>query len=104
MLYPIDLTEAARTLVARCGPHLAASRRGGRQHFVTVLRQHFNLAEADASRIISVLEQRQALRWVSAHTPLQPCPAVLELSGTWQIQPQRLQGHTGRDRNHRSSP
>ena len=95
MLYPIDLTEAAQTLVARCGPHLAASRRGGRHHFETVLRQHFDLAEADASRIISALEQRQALRWVSAHGPPQPCPGMLELSGTWQIQLQRLQGPAG---------
>jgi hypothetical protein len=92
MPYPIDLTEAAQTLVAGCGSHLAASRRGGRHHFVTILRQRFDLAEADASRIIAALEQRQALRWVSAHTPLQPCPGMLELSGTWQIQLQRLQG------------
>ena len=95
MLYPIDLTEAAGILVARCGPHLAASRRGGRQQFVTVLRQHFDLAEAEASRIIAALEQRQALRWVSVHEPLQPCPGMLELSGTWQIQLQRLQGPAG---------
>jgi hypothetical protein len=95
MLYPIDLTEAAQTLIARCGPHLAASRRGGRQHFVTVLRQHFDLAQADASRIIVALEQRQALRWISAHGPLQACPGLLELSGTWQIQLQRLQGPAG---------
>jgi len=29
MLYPIDLTEAAQTLVARYGAQVAASRRGG---------------------------------------------------------------------------
>ena len=92
MLYPIDLTEVAQTLVARCGPHVAASRRGGRHHFVTVLCQHFDLTEADASRLIVVLEQRQALRWVSAHRLPQVCPGVLELYGTWHIQPQRLQG------------
>ena len=92
MLYPIDLTEAAQTLVARYGAQVAASRPGGRQQFVTVLRQHFNLAEADASRIISALEQRQALRWVSAHTPPQPCPGMLELYGFWHIEPQYLQG------------
>jgi hypothetical protein len=39
------------------------------------------------------LEQRRALRWVSAHGSLQPCPGMLELCGTWWIQPQPVPGH-----------
>jgi hypothetical protein len=92
MIYPIDLTEAAQTLLAYCGPYVAASRRGGRHQFVTILRQRSGLAEAEATRIIAALEQRQTLRWVSAHTMVQPCPGMLELYGWWQIQPQRLPG------------
>jgi hypothetical protein len=91
MISPIDLTEAAQTLVASCGPFVAASRRGGRDQFVTILREWSHLTEAEATRIIAALEQQQALRWVSAHTPVQPCPGMLELYGWWHIEPQRLQ-------------
>jgi hypothetical protein len=92
MNYPIDITEAAQILAAECGTQIAASRRGGQHHFVSILRQRFGLAEAEAIRIITVLEQRQALRWISAHGSLQPCPGMLELCGTWQLQPRRLEG------------
>ena len=91
MIDPIDLTEAAQTLVAYCGRYVAASRRGGQHQFVTILRERSGLMEAEATRIIAALEQRQALRWVSAHTPVQPCPGMLELYGFWHIEPQRLQ-------------
>jgi hypothetical protein len=91
MIYPIELIEAAQTLVAECGTHIAASRRGGRLRFVTILCQRFGLAEAEATRIIAALERCQALGWVSAHGPLQPCPGMLELWGAWRLQLERLQ-------------
>jgi hypothetical protein len=94
MSYSIDITEAARTLAAVCGTHIPASRRGGQHHFVSILRQRFGLAEAEAARIITVLEQRQALRWISAHRSLQPCPGMLELCGTWHLQPSLVAGRT----------
>jgi hypothetical protein len=86
MSYPIDITEAARILAAACGTHIPASRRGGQHHFVSILRQRLGLAEAEAARIITALERRQALRWISAHGSLQPCPGMLELCGTWHLQ------------------
>jgi hypothetical protein len=92
MSYPIDITEAARILAAACGTHIPASRRGGQQHFVSILRQRLGLAEAEAARVITVLEQRQALRWISAHGSLQPCPGMLELSGTWHLRPPLVEG------------
>jgi len=92
MLSSIDLKEAAQALAAYYGPRVTASRQGGRQQFAAFLSRRFDLAEADAARTVAALEQRQALRWVSAHTTLQPCPGMLELSGTWRIQPPRLAG------------
>jgi hypothetical protein len=91
MRYPIDITKAAQILVAECGTQIAASRRGGQLHFMSILRQRFSLADAEATRIISVLEQRQVLRWISAYRSLQACPGTLELCGTWQLQPQHLE-------------
>jgi hypothetical protein len=92
MSYAIDIFKAAQALAAECGGHIAASRRGGQRHFVRILCQYFGLPEAEATRIITALERRQALQWISAHGPAMPCPGMLELCGTWLVEPHRLSG------------
>lgn len=91
MTFTIDLAEAAVALRAHFGPRFASSHLGGHHRLVAALCAQFAVEEPDAGQILAALSRRQAIRWEADRGLSKPCPGVLELSGHWLIQPERLQ-------------
>jgi hypothetical protein len=89
MNYPIDLRQATERLVAQFGSQFAASRSGGQRQLVATLQAQFGVTDADAQRVMSILERHGIICWINGHRV--PCPGVLELSGHWRFHPSALQ-------------
>ena len=87
----ITLSEAVHALQAHCGRRFQASRAGGERRFATILREQFDVSEQDALQMVARLARRQAIHWIAEPSSPRPCPGVLELSGDWIVQPERLE-------------
>ncbi len=90
MIQSIALSEAAHTLQAHCGRRFSASRVGGERCFVAILCEQYDLSEQDAHQLVAKLARRQGIHWIAELSLSRPCPGILELSGDWIIQPDRL--------------
>jgi hypothetical protein len=91
VIYPINLDTAVQALAAYFGSPLSTSRLGGEKRFTAVLRDQFGMTEPDACSVVSALVRRQALRWIAeSGLPRPSCPGILEVSGQWRIEPDRM--------------